>query len=320
MQPLQEKILIIKLGAFGDFIQAMGVMRAIRQVHSQAHITLLTTKPFVNLALSSRYVDECYVDVRPKWYQLKVWAGLSRWLNGQSFQRVYDLQNNDRTSLYFKFFQRKPEWVGVAKGASHRNISPQRTQGHVFDGLLQTVAKADILNVEIDDLSWMESDVSKFPLSEPYVLLVPGSAPGHPEKRWPAAFYGEIAQILWSEYQIRPVLIGTASEKDVIENILHCCPEAKNLAGETQIQDLPALARGAVAALGNDTGPMHVIGPTGIPSLVLFSSYSNPVRHRPLGANVFVLQEKELEDLTVGTVMDEIRSRLLATAQQRSLE
>jgi ADP-heptose:LPS heptosyltransferase len=310
VQVPQEKILVIKLGAFGDFVQALGVMRAIRQAHSTAHITLLTTKPFVDIAISSGYVDECHIDVRPKWHQLKAWAELSRWLNISSFWRVYDLQNNDRTALYYKLFLDKPEWVGVAKGASHRNISPRRTQGHGFDGHIQTMSLAGITDIEIDDLSWMKTDIDRFNLKEPYVLFVPGSAPGHIEKRWPARSYGELAKELWTEYRVRAVLIGTSAEKNVIQDIVKICSEAINLSGQTRIDDLPALARGAQAAVGNDTGPMHVIGPTGLPSLVLFSAYSNPNRHKPLGKNVFVIQEENLADLSVSMVLSELYTKL----------
>ncbi|MBT4888118.1 MAG: ADP-heptose--LPS heptosyltransferase, partial [Rhodospirillales bacterium] len=35
----QERILVIKLGALGDMIQALGPMAAIRKHHPNAHIT-----------------------------------------------------------------------------------------------------------------------------------------------------------------------------------------------------------------------------------------------------------------------------------------
>ncbi|SVC64277.1 uncharacterized protein METZ01_LOCUS317131, partial [marine metagenome] len=48
-------ILVIKLGALGDFIQACGPFKAIREHHSGAKITLLTTKPFASIAVASNY-------------------------------------------------------------------------------------------------------------------------------------------------------------------------------------------------------------------------------------------------------------------------
>ena len=47
------RILIIKLGALGDFIQALGPFAAIRRHHADAHITLLTTDPFAAFAAAS---------------------------------------------------------------------------------------------------------------------------------------------------------------------------------------------------------------------------------------------------------------------------
>jgi len=61
----QPRILVIKLGALGDFVQALAPMAAIRRHHPGAHITLLTTDPFVELAAASRWFDDIWVDSRP---------------------------------------------------------------------------------------------------------------------------------------------------------------------------------------------------------------------------------------------------------------
>ena len=95
-----EKILIIKLGALGDFIIALGAMKAIRSHHPDAYITLLTTKPFASLAKKSNYVDEIQIDRSQKFYQLGKWIGLDQQLNNGKYDRVYDLQMNDRTRIY----------------------------------------------------------------------------------------------------------------------------------------------------------------------------------------------------------------------------
>src|SRR5690349_19476948 len=144
------KILIIKLGALGDFIQAMGPMAAIRRHHPQAHITLLTTNPFREFAFECGYFDEVVVDDRPGPLNIGGWAKLKKFLNEEKFNRVYDLQNNDRTGFYFKLLDSKnrPEWVGIAKGASHQNKSPSRSLGHAFDGHIETLALAGITDVK----------------------------------------------------------------------------------------------------------------------------------------------------------------------------
>ena len=75
-----QNILVIKLGALGDFIQSLGPMRAIRQAHPDAKITLLTTSPFENFAEKSGYFDSIVLDKRPKWYHYKEWRHLKEFL------------------------------------------------------------------------------------------------------------------------------------------------------------------------------------------------------------------------------------------------
>ena len=45
----QENILVIKLGALGDFIYAIGPMQAIKRHHKTASVTLLTRSSFAEL-------------------------------------------------------------------------------------------------------------------------------------------------------------------------------------------------------------------------------------------------------------------------------
>ena len=56
------------------------------------------------------------------------------------------------------------------------------------------------------------------------------------------------------------------------------------------------MARVALAAVGNDTGPMHLIAAGGCPSLVLFSHESDPSLCAPRG-KVTVLRRASLTEL-----------------------
>ena len=62
----EERILVIKLGALGDFVQALGPMKAIRKAHPDAEITLMTSDPFSTLGILSGYFDHVMIDVKPK--------------------------------------------------------------------------------------------------------------------------------------------------------------------------------------------------------------------------------------------------------------
>ncbi len=307
-----QKILVIKLSALGDFIQALGAMAAIKRAHSQAgksaHITLLTTKNFEAFGRECGYFDDVIIDERPKLLDISGWIALRKTLNAPHFDRVYDLQNNDRTHLYFKLMHPKPEWVGTAKGASHRNIEQTNKQGHAVDRHKKTLKMAGIEDVGIDRLEWMNGDIKALALKKPYVILVAGSAPQHPQKRWPHHNYAALANALVVQgYQ--PVLIGTKDEADITAHIASACPQALDCTGQTNLYQIAALAHDAAFAIGNDTGPMHLIAATSCPCLTLFSSHSAPERHAPRGENVQSIQVEHLSDLSAEDVMAKFKPR-----------
>ena len=132
--------------------------------------------------------------------------------------------------------------------------------------------------------------------------FVPGGAAHRPEKRWPADQYASLAAELADKHLI-PVLIGSNAESDVMEIIANRVPTAINLCGKTTIAQLAVLARDAFMAVGNDTGPMHVIAASRCPSVVLFSKASSPKRSAPPGEHVHSLQRGNLSDLSVDEVL-----------------
>jgi ADP-heptose:LPS heptosyltransferase len=297
----QNKILVIKLSALGDFIIALGAMRAIRKHHKNDHITLLTTKPYQSLAESCGYFDEVIIDKRPKFHQISKWWDLKKALNKEDYSRVYDLQINDRTALYYRLLNSNPEWIGTLK-KSDRDKS-----GLAFYRHKKMLEKLAIKDIEIDKMDWMKGDISQFSLKSSYALIVPGCAPSRPEKRWPASYFTELCQKLIKK-NIQPVLIGTNDESSILNEITDQCPNALNLLGQTKLFDIAALARNAKLAVGNDTGPMHIIGPTDCPSIVLFSNSSDPSKHAPLGQNIQTIQKDNIADISVDDVFKKIKN------------
>jgi ADP-heptose:LPS heptosyltransferase len=67
--------------------------------------------------------------------------------------------------------------------------------------------------------------------------------------------------------------------------------------------DIVALARGAVAAIGNDTGPMHAAAMAGCPSVVLYSNESDPALCAQRGPVVTILRRENLCALSVDEVI-----------------
>ncbi len=301
---MDQNILVIKLSALGDFVQNLGLMRAIREHHKEEKkITLLTTKPYVELGNNCSYFDNIIIDERPKILEIKKWSTLRKNLKSGMFNIIYDLQNNDRSRLYHSSFLKHAQYIGLKKNTNKDNLAFYRHKA--------MLEQAGLSDIKIDAMEWMTSNAPQFILPEKYALIVPGCAPKRPEKRWPEKNYSALCQHLTSQ-GITPVILGTKDEEDITDEIVKACPTAINLNGKTKLTDIPDLARSAIIAIGNDTGPMHMIGPTGCKTLALFSGYSAPNQHKPIGDNVHTLQKKELEHLSIKNVIEKIESMILS--------
>lgn len=298
-----SRILVIKLGALGDLIQALGPMAAIRHHHPDAHITVLTTAPYKEFLEACPYVDTVAVDTKPKATDVGSWLGLRAWFRAARFDRVYDLQTSYRSTFYFRLIGpgRRPEWSGIARHGSHPHANPQRNFMHTVERQRDQLAVVGIADVPPPSLDWVEADISRFGLPERYALIAPSGAAHRPEKRWPVRRFVHAARWL-AEQGLAPVIVGGPEDEELGLQVAEECG-GRSLAGETSLLELAAVAKGAAFALGNDTGPMHVAAAAGVPSVVLFSQYSAPTLCAPRGPKVDILQVPFLEELTVDDVI-----------------
>lgn len=303
------RVLVVKLSALGDFVLALGPSKAIREHHPDAHITLLTTEPYVRLARASGFFDEVWVDSRTSLWRPWAWLKLASRLRAGRYDRVYDLQTSGRSNAYFRLFRRpRPEWSGIARGCSHPHLNPERDHMHTVERQAEQLRVAGIRNVPPADLSWVEADTGRFGLAPRFALLVPGGAPHRPGKRWPAERFAALARWLMSRGQ-QPVLIGAEPERDVLHGIARAMPGVVDLCGRTSFEDIVALGREAALAAGNDTGAMHLLAAAGCPSLVLFSAESDPVLTAPRGPQVIALRHPSLAELSLEEVIQALRPR-----------
>ncbi len=300
------RVLIIKHGALGDFVLSVGPFTAIREHHKNSIITLLTTLPYVEIAEKSGLFDQIWSDPRPPLWNILMWVKIIRRLRSGRFDRVYDLQTSTRSNTYYKLLGiNKPEWSGIAPGCSLPHNNPNRDKMHTIERQREQLRFAGIKNCTPSELSWLDENVSDLISRKnntfPNVLIIAGGSPHRQNKRWPAHSYVQLSNRLYKD-GLQPILIGTHSEKEVIDKIHQHCPESLNLCGCTSLSHIATLARQAKVAVGNDTGPMHITASVGCPTMVIFSDASDPSITLPRGPNVRYLQIKRMDDLMVEEV------------------
>jgi ADP-heptose:LPS heptosyltransferase len=293
-----QRILVIKLAALGDVVQAFGPFAAIRAHYPAAEITLLTTPPYAALLARSPWFDRIWADGRPAWHDLPALFRLARRLRGAGFARVYDLQTSSRSSRYRWLVGPGVEWSGIARGASHPHANPLRDFMHTAERQREQLEMAGITEFPSPAIDWLDEDISGLGLPPRFALLVPGASALRPGKRWPAERFGALAAGL----DLPAVILGAPVEAPLAAAIRAMAPQAIDLTGRTSFAAIGAVARRAAYAIGNDTGPTHLIAAAGCPTLALFGPESDPALCAPRGRAVAVLRHAELAALEVTAV------------------
>ncbi len=320
-RPSPRRILILRLSALGDFVQALGPAATIRRHHKADHITLLTTAPFAAFASQLGFFDDVMIDRRPAPFDIKGWLALRRRLLTGCFDRVYDLQTSQRSDGYARLFRPGPlpEWSGIAAGCSHPHANLARDRQHTIDKQAEQLLMAGIHPTPLPALPSIAVELPQSLAGRQFVLLLPGASPRHPAKRWPASRYGLLAKALLDR-GYTPVVIGSDGEQALAAAIREICPQAIDLVGRTDLVSVAGLAERAALTIGNDTGVTHLAAAAGCPIVVLFSAASDPAWCAPRGSVVQVLTTPDLEALEVDRVLAEAVAIIDRPAMPRESE
>ncbi len=309
---MKNNILIIKHGALGDIVLAGPAFQAIREFHKNDYIICLTTKTYSDIFKSSPWVDEVVIDVKPRWYNLMDWLRLGKFFKKLAFDRVYDLQTSHRSNIYFYLFYsfKFNIWSGIAFGSKYRHNNVNRKKMHTYDRQKDQLKLCGIKYNYKPNWEWLSknyNNVSILPQNK-FAIIVPGASVHRKEKRWPQESYAQLIDDLYNK-GVSSILLGTLTENKYINEIIDKTSskvrsKTKNYAGKTNFKDIVYLCHYAKYAVGNDTGPMHLIASTSLRSIVLFGSDSDPNLCAPLGKRVNIIQKKDIKNIKVKEILN----------------
>ena len=277
------KILVIKLGALGDVVMATPLIGAIQAAHKDAALWLLTTPAFAP-------IFESWEGLRTVAFPrkgLKQLLATVAWIRAHSFDRVYDLQGNDRTLVLCAL-------SGIAERVGNRTHFPYTChpaekwsgQCHIFDRMNDVLVSAGVkpaaprpaLPVTEDDRRYVQRWIVEHRLEAgQFVLAHAGASPRWPTKVWP--FFGELGTRL-EQHGIRVIWVG--EKPDSTGNHALAKHAGLDATGAFSVCALAELGRSARFAVTNDSGPMHILSCSGIPVFALFGP-SNWRRNHAIG-------------------------------------
>lgn len=136
-----------------------------------------------------------------------------------------------------------------------------------------------------------------------YWVFAPGAEYGS-AKRWPVEHYAALARTLQARDGLPVLLLGSAKEAAIGEQIAAAAPDAcRVLAGQTSLDDAMAIIAGARGVVSNDSGLMHVAAGFGVPQAAVFGSTS-PQHTPPLSPHARVLWLKTMRSAGAASLLD----------------
>ena len=278
------RILVLEPWNIGDVILAMPFLAQLRSLFPRARITLLAQPFAADLLAGTGLVDE-FPTAELTWTPadrlrlpsktIDLWR-LSRKLRAQRFDVAFSARLHVREHILLAL-SRAERRVGFAFGSHDAAltdaVSPGDSQRHrvgEWMRLLEPFGGASSvevprLYVERDERSWASEFLTSRGIANDELLI--GIHPGASlaEKRWPLEQFSEVATAIVAQPGIRVLAfadpVGYGSELFAIPRVV---------GAQVGLRKLVALVEQCSLLVCNDSGPMHIAGALGVPTVALF--------------------------------------------------
>lgn len=307
---LRRNVLIFHAGALGDSILTWPLALALARVYPQSRIYLITHVSKGALAAGVLGIESD--DINTQWHRLH--AG----------ERVEDragrLLAAAHTIINFAappegvFARELAEQSGSAAVITINPNPPMRYEKHVTEYQLEQLERAPVIHTSLRQIltgltqrGLTQGGRPQRPDAEAGILIHPGS--GSREKCWPMERFLDLAVAMKDCGRVSAVIGETELERFSERELL----KLEQTIPTQRCMDYAALEaaiRGASLFVGNDSGPAHLAGILGRPTVALFGPSDGRV-WRPLGPMVRVIQEREMTDISVEQVTAVCRALML---------
>jgi len=285
-----HRICIVMMSAAGDAVHTLPVVNALKRHRPHCHITWILQPAPATLVQGHRAVDEILLFDRSRGW--RAFGDMHRTLAARTFDLVINLQ------VYFKAgivtsFVRAPEKLGFDRARArdfnwlftNRKIPPHPNQ-HVQDQYFEFLRALDVavepvewhLGPRPDERSWQREFFATFERRAAPIIV----ATSKPEKDWYPERWAEVADALWHDFDLEPVLVGGRSNRELHAErlIRERARRPPRSALGSGLRKLTAILDGSAVALAPDTGPLHMAVALERPVISLMG-YTNPKRTGP---------------------------------------
>ena len=233
------KTLVIRFSSVGDIVLAGAITAQLGEV------TFLTLERYATLAAALPGVGE-----------VRTWEAHGRAAT-QGFDRIIDLHASPRSRLATAF--RRATTHRVLRHDIRRRLRPALKIKPAPSVIARYAAAA---GVAADTAPWMGPAAGKT------LLLIPGAA--HATKRWAEDRYTAIGR----RWPGPVLLLGAAAETSQLNRMAEAIGTQASILAEDGFEHTLKAIRSAQAALGGDTGLIHLAAAAGVHTVGLFGPTS----------------------------------------------
>ncbi len=297
------KILLLKPSSLGDVVQALPVLRRLKQHLPDSQIYWWIESTLAPLLEGDPDLSGVVRFERRRWARPTNWGELWRsvlWLRRQRFDWVIDLQCLARSGA-FAWLTNGKLLVGLdepregARGFYDYIVRRPSFHTHAVDWYLGVLPLLGI--PQNGPFEWLPQRAAaaaavrqKWPVRQHrWILLQPGAR--WLNKRWPIEHFCQLVRQFPSNgSEVRFALLGGQEDRELGRQLAHAAPErCLDLTGQLTLSELVEWIRLGEVMVTNDTGPMHVAAALGKPLVALFGP-TEPRRTGPYGQLQDVLQ------------------------------
>jgi ADP-heptose:LPS heptosyltransferase len=316
-----KRILLIREDHIGDVLSATAILKPLRKKYPNATIDFMAASWTIELVRRNPFIDNI-VQFDAPWFDrrfargigqqcdrnrhgvmanIKGFFNLVRVIKGGGYDTAIDLRGDIRhiTAL---FLARVPHRIGY--GITGGGFLLTRNVG--YEGILHETERNMALlapmgvhdppaEVKIYYSGQIIQNVAGIKESEnldrAYALL--HAIPGNPLKQWRPEGFAQMANYIHGRLGLVPVMVGTVEDRENISHIISAASvDMKDFSGKLSLLEFAEFAKSASLFVGVDSGPAHIAGATGVPTVILFSGINDPRQWAPKGKDVRIVSPK----------------------------
>lgn len=310
-------ILVIRPDAIGDVILTLPLITALRQLHPQAHITLLAQAYMKDLGLP---IDALIPAPKHKRYTIENFLKTRATLKKERFDRVI-LPYLDLYYALLVWSLRIPVRIGDKNQSipalflnraitlNYRNICKHVVEQNLALVKFTSVPKISLSESDDEPLNQYLSEQGW--KGEPLIVIQPCT--GGSDQSWPWKHYVSLIREIHLRHPHHIVLTGAGENEERVMDMIDtgCSQPCYRISGFGTLGLLKSVLKKAELTIGTNTGPLHMAAILKTPVLSLFLSPKvKPLQWAPWKTRHICCRQTRNKPLTVEMVTHAVNAIL----------